>query len=143
MDTIFTTTNPFNKRASKHSLVINMTSCPQDYQGYIQESVDTFIQCMHDTKEPSIDFSTWSFFWGFDMTYAIMFGCHFGFMDSHSDFNRMIDSFTRVARYAALLGMVPEWCPLFLGNNKFMTFMRRFQSFPDPTQQFLKVRTDR
>lgn len=70
-----------------------------------------------------------------------MFGEPFGFMDSRSDFNGMIDAFTRIARYAALLGQVPQWCPFFLGNNRFMTFMRRFQTFPDPTQLFLKVRS--
>ncbi|KAL8788071.1 MAG: hypothetical protein Q9195_007485 [Heterodermia aff. obscurata] len=151
MDTIFTTTNPVHKRASKHSLVANMTSCPQDYHGHISRSVSTFIRCIQDLQSPShspfqqpiVDFSTWSFFWGFDMTYAIMFGEPFGFMDSRSDFNGMIDAFTRIARYAALLGQVPQWCPILLGNNRFMTFMRRFQTFPDPTQLFLKVRTFR
>ena len=142
MDTIFTTTNSMNMKPLKHLLVVNLTGCAQEYQDHIQLSVETFVQCMHDKKKSSsIDFSDWAFFWGFDMTYAILFGRHFGFMESHGDFNGMIDAFTRVTRYAVLLGTVPEWCPLFLGNNLFMTFMRRFQSFPDPTQQFLKVRT--
>lgn len=74
------------------------------------------------------------------MTFAIMFGIHFGFMESRSDTNRMIDSFIRVTRGAALLGQVPEWCPLFLGNNTFMTMMRKFKNFPDPTQVFFELR---
>ena len=142
MDTIFTTANPMNKKASKHLLVANLTGCAREYQDHIQQSVEAFVQCMHDRKESSpIDFSDWAFFWGFDVTYAILFGHSFGFMESHGDFNGMINAFTKVTRYAILLGQVPEWCPLFLGNDRFMTFMRRFQSFPDPTQLFLQVRT--
>jgi Cytochrome P450 len=140
MDTIFTTSNPVHKKVSKHSLVTNMTSCPQEFQHQIKQSVDKFVRCMHDTKGQSVDFFSWPFFWAFDMTFAMLFGSHFGFMESRSDFNGMIDSFTRVVRPAALLGQVPEWCPFFLGNNTFMTTMRKFKDFPDPTQVFLAVR---
>lgn len=140
MDTIFTTSNPADKKTSKHSLMTHMTSCPQEFRSPIKQSVDKFVYCMYETKGQSVDFFTWPFFWAFDMTYAIIFGTHFGFMESRSDFNGMIDSFIRVVRPAALLGQVPEWCPSFLGNNTFMATMRRFKNFPDPTQMFLEVR---
>lgn len=139
MDTIFTTKNSVTKKGLKNLLMTNMTSCPQDYNSIIILSIETFVQCVREKRGKSVDFTTWPFFWAFDVTYAIIFGGHFGFMETHSDFNRMIDGFTRMARYAAMLGQVPKWIPLFLGNNIFMTFMRRFQNFPDPTQQFFAV----
>ncbi|KAL9619347.1 MAG: hypothetical protein Q9160_006027 [Pyrenula sp. 1 TL-2023] len=116
-----------------------MTSCPQAYHAQIERSVDTFIQCMRQSEGQSIDFTIWPWYWAFDLTYAILFGSYFGFMDSRSDFNGMIDSFTKIVRPAVLLGQIPQWVPLSLGNNAFMTFMRKFQTFPDPTQEFLKV----
>ena len=142
MDTIFTTANPLDKRDSKNSLVVHMTSCPSDYQPLIEQSVERFVGCMQDMQGKSVDFFIWPFYWGLDMTFAIMFGNHFGFMDSRSDFNGMISAFIKVARYAALLGQVPEWCPILLGNQTFMSTMKKWiPNFPDPTQSFLMVKT--
>ena len=140
MDTIFTTANPIDKRESKNSLVIHMTSCPNEYQPPIKQSVDTFVNCMRDTKGQPVEFFTWPFYWGLDMTFAIMFGGHYGFMESRSDFNGMIGAFIKVCRYAALLGQVPQWCPILLGNQTFMSTMKKWiPNFPDPTQSFLVV----
>ena len=139
MDTIFTTPNAAMMKVSKHALITNMTSCPQEYYQHISQSVDKFVECVRVSPSQIIDFSTWSFFWGFDMTYATAFGDPFGYMDKRTDFNGIVDSFTRVSRIAALMGQTPQLIPFILGNNTIMTFLRRFQSFPDPTQVVLEV----
>ncbi|KAF4624126.1 hypothetical protein G7Y89_g14047 [Cudoniella acicularis] len=58
-------------------------------------------------------------------------------MKSHSDFNGWIYSFKTITGFAAILGQIPEVCPFTLGNDTVMSFLRRFQTFPDPTQQFI------
>ena len=88
--------------------MINMTSCPQEYRHPIQQSVDLFVDSMHGTAGQSIDFTTWPWFWAFDMTFAIMFGDHLGYMKNRSDFNRLVEAFVKMVRPAALIGQVPE-----------------------------------
>lgn len=97
------------------------------------------MQCVRGSPSQVIDVSSWAFFWGFDMVYATEFGEPFGYMDSGKDFNGIVDAFTKVSRIAAMLGQIPQVVPFILGSNRTMTFLRRFQSFPDPTQVVLEV----
>jgi hypothetical protein len=139
LDTVFTTSDPALNKHLKHSLLVNLLNKPQLFTKEIEHSVDVFIKQMEVAKSTSIDFSNWTFYWAFDMTYALVFGDHFGYMSSRKDFNGMILSFKTIVRSAAVLGQVPQWCPSTLANEKFMGFCRSFRGFPDPTIQLLEV----
>lgn len=137
LDTVFTTQDVAQNRRLKAPLVKNMTGSPSLFKDEIQHSIDVFAKQMRSIQGQSIDMSYWAFFWAFDVTFALVFGCHYGYMESQSDCNRWIYTFKTITSGAAMLGQVPEWCSWTLANDAFMTFMRRFQSFPDPTQEFI------
>ena len=120
--------------------MVNMTSCPQEFRCFIERSVDHLVEKMQDSLGMPIDFTLWPWFWAFDMTYAIMFGKHLGFIEQRNDFNQMIEGFVSSVRPAALIGQVPEWCPWTLHNPLFMSLMRRLQRYPDPTRVLLGVK---
>ncbi|CAG8961580.1 hypothetical protein HYFRA_00006114 [Hymenoscyphus fraxineus] len=137
LDTVFTTQDVARNKRMKIDLVKNMTGCAPLFHEEIKESVDVFVQEMKGKVGESLDISYWAFYWSFDVTFALIFGCHFGYMRSHSDFNRWIYTFKTITSYAAMLGQIPEWCSWTLANDGVMSFARRFQTFPDPTQGFL------
>lgn len=141
LDTVFTTQDVARNKRMKVALVKNMTGCAPVFQDEINNSVRLFEKNMRDMAGQSLDISYWSFYWSFDITFSIIFGCHFGYMDSRSDFNGWIYSFKTITSYGAMLGQIPELCPWTLGSNRVMSFLRRFQTFPDPTQEFIMVRT--
>lgn len=118
---------------------MNLLNKPQLFVKDIAYSVDVFVDQMATAQGNTVDISNWTFYWAFDMTSALVFGDHFGYMSSGSDFNRMISSFKTIVRAAAVLGQVPQWCSATLANEKFMKFCRSFRSFPDPTIQLLEV----
>ncbi|KAL5381788.1 hypothetical protein DPSP01_006971 [Paraphaeosphaeria sporulosa] len=138
LDTVFTTSDPALNKHLKHTLLVNLLNKPQLFSKEIDYSVDVFIEQTKAAKGDSIDFSSWTFYWAFDMTYALVFGDHFGYMASRKDFNGMVSSFKTIVRSAAVLGQVPQWCPATLANKTFMGFCRSFRSFPDPTIQLLE-----
>lgn len=142
LDTVFTTSDPALNKHLKHSLLLNLLNKPHLYIGDIEYSVFIFIKEMEAAKGKSIDLSSWIFYWAFDMTYALVFGDHFGYMRSGKDFNGMVSSFKSIVRSAAVLGQVPQWCSITLANKRFMGICRSFSSFPDPTIQLLEVRPD-
>ncbi|KAH6663754.1 cytochrome P450 [Halenospora varia] len=107
----------------------------QLFKGEIKESVEIFVQQMDLLAGQSLDISYWAFYWSFDVTFSLIFGCEFGYMKSQSDFNGWIFSFKTITGYAAMLGQIPEICAFTLGNDRVMSFMRKFQTFPNPTQQ--------
>ena len=140
MDTIFTTANARDKRDSRNQLVNHMTSCPYDFRVPIRKSVMTFVGCMCATASQPVDLTTWPFYWGLDMTFALMFGEPYGFMKHRGDFNGLVIAFTTAARAAALIGQVPQWWPYLSGSPRFMKFGKKWvPNFPDPTQELLCV----
>ena len=139
MENIFTTADPADAKVSRHSLVVNLTSCPGDYRHHIQKSVDSFVDSISDRAGQTVDFSVWPWFWAFDMTFAIIFGRPLGFMESRRDLSGLVEAFMTTVRPAALLGQVPEWCPWTLGSKKIMALIGSFQAFHDPTQEHLRV----
>jgi len=141
MDTVFTIADPVKQKALKIPLVAHMTGISSQYSEDIKNSVGRFLSKMRIHEGEQIDFCQWSCFWAFDMTYFLIFGEYFGYMENGKDFNGIITAFIDIIRGASLLGLVPEYCSVLLGSNKVMSFLRKFQSFPDPTQTFLAVRS--
>jgi hypothetical protein len=115
-----------------------MTGCSPIFQPEIQASADEFVQQMRNSQGEIIDLSYWSFFWSFDLTFDLIFGSSFGYMRQRQDCNRWIYTFKTITSGGAILGQIPEWCEWTLASDRFMKFMRRFQSFPDPTQEFIQ-----
>lgn len=140
METIFTSSDPHDTRTSKNLLTASLTGCPQHFQHHIERSVQAIIECMHSTEGQSVDFTTWPWFWAFDMTFSILFGRPLGYMNSRSDFNGLIEAFTKTVRPAVLLGQVPEWCRYTLGSSIFMAMVNKLQKGPSPTDELLSVR---
>lgn len=139
LETVFTTSDPVVNRYLKHSLLANFLDKPQILVKEIEYSVSYFMQQMDMMNGQSVDLSNWTFYWAFDMTFALVFGDQFGYMASSADFNKLIGSFKTSVRTAAVLGQVPEWCSATLANERFMRFCRSFLGFPDPTIQLLEV----
>ena len=139
MDTVFTTQDVARNKRLKIALVKNLTGCSLLFQTEIQQSVDAFVKQMRISKGQSIDLSYWSFFWSFDITYALLFGSHYGYMESRADVNHWIYTFKNITSYAAIIGQKPEWCKWTLANQKVMSFLQLLQPFPDPVSQFIQV----
>lgn len=95
---------------------------------------------MEDRQGCSIDISYWSFHWSFDLTFALLFGSHYGFMAGGTDCNKWVYKSKKITEYAILLGQIPQWCSWTLASQTFMSFIRRFQLLPDPTQSLVEVR---
>jgi hypothetical protein len=126
-----------NKRL-KSPLVKNMTGCSPNIQLEIQASAEEFVQQMRSSQGEVIDLSYWSFFWSFDLTFDLIFGSRFGYMRQRRDCNTWIYTFKTIMSGAAVLDQIPEWCEWTLASDSSMNFMRRFQSFPDPTQGIIQ-----
>ncbi|KAF7536559.1 hypothetical protein G7054_g4414 [Neopestalotiopsis clavispora] len=138
MDTVFTTADVAHNKRLKATLVKSLTGSPLILQPEIQKSIDIFVEQMYISQGQSIDLSYWSFYWSFDITFALVFGEFYGYMKTRNDCNRWIYTFKTITGGAAILGQKPEWCSWTLANDSVMSLMRRFQSFPDPTQEFLQ-----
>ncbi|KAI0478576.1 cytochrome P450 [Xylariaceae sp. FL0804] len=137
MDTVFTTQDVGRNKRLKAALVKNLTGCSMAFQSEIKNSIEIFIQQMKNSQGDSVDLSYWSFYWSFDITFALIFGEPYGYMTRRVDFNGWIYTFKTITSFAAILGQIPEACSWTLANETVMRFLRRFQSFPDPTQDFI------
>ncbi|KAI0197963.1 cytochrome P450 [Astrocystis sublimbata] len=138
MDTVFTTQDVAHNKRLKAILCKNLTTCSSLFLGEIKESIDTFVGQMMESQEESVDLSYWSFFWSFDITFALIFGVPYGYMKNRADWNQWIYTFKTITGFAAILGQTPEWCSWTLANDRVMGFLRHFQTFPDPTQEFME-----
>lgn len=139
MDTVFTTQDVARNKRLKSTLVKNLTGCSSLFEDEIKESINVFLQQMRISANQKVDLSYWSFFWSFDITFALIFGTHYGYMSTRTDCNHWIYTFKTITGFAAILGQVPELCSWTLANGPVMNLMRRFQKFPDPTEQFIEV----
>ncbi|PVI08119.1 cytochrome P450 [Periconia macrospinosa] len=138
IDTVFSTRDAGRNRRLKATLMENLTGSPVLYKSRIQNSVDVFIEQMRGIQGAPINMFDWSFYWSFDLAFALIFGCQLGYMEKGSDFNKWIGTFKSITNGAAILGHVPSWCPWTVGNDSFMSLMRRILPFPDPTHEFLQ-----
>jgi hypothetical protein len=127
------------QKALKAPLVAHMTSNPRLFATNIEMSIHLLVSKFSELDGAPINFSDWAFFWSFDLSYSMMFGDFFGYMQSGSDFNGIITAFLEIIRPAILLGHVPEYCSISLGSEPSMNFLRKLGTLPDPTQTFLKV----
>jgi hypothetical protein len=140
METAFTMADPLKQRLLKQPIVTHMTGLsPQQLFPAVKSSVSVMVQELLKRQDQSLDFSKWSFYWAFDLTYFLIFGTYAGYMHTGTDFDGIITAFVEITRGGSLLGFVPEYCDWFLANDRTMTFLRKFQNFPDPTQVFLAV----
>jgi len=140
METAFTMIDPLKQRLLKQHIVTHMTGLsPQQLSPAIKASVSVMVRELLKRQDQSLDFSKWSFYWAFDLTYFLIFGTYAGYMNTGTDFDGIITAFVEITRGGSLLGFVPEYCDWLLANDRTMTFLRRFQNFPDPTQVFLAV----
>jgi hypothetical protein len=141
LETVFTTADPIQHKALRYPLATHLTSTRSAFPEEIRKSVDILVKRITDHDGKSIDFVAWSFYWAFDLSSSLIFGEYCGYMEHGTDVNGIIRAFIEIIRPATLLGQVPEFSPFLLGSDRVMTFLRKFESFPDPTQIFLKVNT--
>lgn len=110
MDTVFTTQDVSRNKRLKTAVVKNLTGCSSLFHEEIQHSIDVFIKQIRASQGESIDLSYWSSFWSFDITFALVFGPHYGYMERRSDCNKWVYTFKTITAGTAILGQIPEWC---------------------------------
>ncbi|KAI1407130.1 cytochrome P450 [Hypoxylon sp. FL1857] len=138
LESVLTAEHPEPVKHLKNILIKNLAGCAHLFEDEVNDSVSLFMKQMRERQGQSIDMSYWSFYWSFDLTFALLFGRHYGFMASGTDCNEWVYKSKNITDYAVLLGQRPEWCSWTLASNKFMTFIRRFQLLPDPTESLVK-----
>jgi hypothetical protein len=138
MDTAFTMADPLRQRLLKQPIVTHMTGLsPHQLSPAVNASASELIRALSKLERQSLDFCQWSFYWAFDLTFYLLFGSYAGYMRTGTDLNGIITAFVEITRGGSLLGFVPEYCDWLLASERTMTFLRKFQRFPDPTQAFL------
>lgn len=139
MDTMFTVKDPIHQQAAKRLLIANMTSVPAQFADRIQDSVHGFVERLRGLEGSSINLWEWCCFWAFDLSHHLVFGQDYGYLERGSDFNGMITALFDVMKGASILGQIPEYGCILLGNSKAMGFFHKVQNTKNPIEIALRA----
>ncbi|CAI6332300.1 unnamed protein product [Periconia digitata] len=116
----------------------HMTNNIKAHAWAMETTFATILKRLKSSDVVHLDLSMWIWYWNFDVTHLIMCGQALGYLAQGEDLNRTITNFKSIVEHAATLGQVPEYCKVSLANERVMTILRRFKSFPDPTHAMLQ-----
>jgi hypothetical protein len=139
MDTIFTVKHSSHQQAAKRLLIANMTSVPAQFTYQLRNSVHGFVQRLRGFEGSSIDLWEWCCFWAFDLSHHLVFGQDCGYLERGIDFNGMITALFDVMKGASILGQIPEYGCIFLGNIKAMSIFHKIRNAKNPVELALRV----
>lgn len=140
MDTIFTVKNPIQQQAAKRLLIVNMTSVPTQFSEQMRDSVHGFVQRLRGFKGSSVNLWEWCCFWAFDLSHCLVFGQDCGYLERGSDFNGMVTALFDVMKGASILGQIPEYGCIFLGNSKAINIFHKIRNAKNPIEIARRVR---
>ncbi|CAK7233233.1 hypothetical protein SEUCBS140593_008533 [Sporothrix eucalyptigena] len=123
---LFNTQDEALHRALKRPIagIYSMTNLVS-FEPYVDTTIRIFLQRMEEqqAKQPTVNLGAWLQFFAFDVMGEITFSRRFGFLDTASDVDGIIDSIYRFFSYGSVIGQMPVLDRLWAKNpliNRFL-----------------------
>lgn len=95
----------------------------------INDCLDLLITQLSKQSSKALDLNKWLRFFAFDAMGCATFAKRFGFLDTGKDIDDIGSAIRAQVGYAAIVGQVPEWHMLLLGNKLLGKMMRPLEDW--------------